>query len=117
MTPPCSTAPYLELLAKGNFFAMIAAVMFARWALPEPTFDPVLRNREDYALYLDITRRHPVVQHGTQVAAYRLHAGAMSAAAPAMLAGALRVLRREQPGLRGPAERAAYQQGVRFWTR
>jgi len=115
--PPRSAAPYLDLLAKGNYIAMIAAVMFPRWALAGAPFDPTLRNCEDYALYLRLARRHPVVQHDTQMPAYRLHAHAMSAAPPAMLAGALRVLRREWPGLRGPAERTAYRQGVRFWTR
>ena len=111
-----SGTPYHDLLARGNYIAMIAAVMFARWALPEPAFDPALRNCEDYDLYLRLARRHPVVQHGPQLAADRQHTGAMSAAAPALLAGALRVLRREAAGQRGPAERAAYRRGKRFWT-
>ena len=114
---PLSGVPYRDLLARGNYIAMIAAVMFARWALPEPAFDPALRNCEDYDLYLRLARRHPVVQHGSQLAAYRQHASAMSAVAPTMLAGALRVLRREEAGLRGPDERAACQEGERFWTR
>ena len=117
VAPPLSAAPYRDLLARGNFIAMIAAVMFARWVFDELRFDPSLRTCEDYALYLAVARRYPVVLHAAPVAAYRLHAGAMSAAAPAMLAGALRVLRRERPGLRDAAERAAYRRGERAWAR
>ena len=117
ITPPLSGTPYRDLLARGNYIGMIAAVMFPRWVFDEFNFDSSLRNCEDYALYLGLARRYPVVLHETPLAAYRLHTSAMSAAAPAMLAGALRVLRRERPALRDAAERAAFRQGERAWAR
>ncbi|NML67128.1 glycosyltransferase [Hymenobacter sp. RP-2-7] len=107
--------PYQALLSRGNYIAMIAAVMFTRWALAEFEYDPSLLNCEDYDLYLNITRHHPIVQHSQQLAAYRIHAAAMSASAQPMLAGALKVLGRQREHLRGPAELEAYYRGIHFW--
>lgn len=107
--------PYRALLGQGNFIAMIAAVMFTRWALQEFEYDTSLANCEDYDLYLHITRHHPIVQHHQPLAAYRIHTAAMSAAARPMLQGALKVLSRQRPHLRAPAERKAYYEGIHFW--
>lgn len=107
--------PYEALLSRGNFIAMIAAVMFARWAFGQARYDPSLANCEDYDLYLAIARHHPIVQHNQPLAAYRIHTAAMSAVALPMLHGALKVLRRQRPHLRGPAEIEAYYRGLHFW--
>ena len=107
--------PYQTLLSRGNFIAMIAAVMFNRWALQQAVYDTSLANCEDYDLYLAITRHHPIVQHNQQLAAYRIHTAAMSAVALPMLHGALKVLGRQRPHLRGPAEIEAYYRGIHFW--
>jgi glycosyltransferase involved in cell wall biosynthesis len=108
--------PYLSLLSRGNFIAMIAAVMFTRWSLQQAAYDASLVNCEDYDIYLQITRHHPIVQHNTQLAAYRIHAKAMSAEASPMLSGALKVLNRQRANLREPTEIEAYYRGVHFWN-
>jgi glycosyltransferase involved in cell wall biosynthesis/SAM-dependent methyltransferase len=108
--------PYNTLLSRGNFIAMIAAVMFTRWALQKAAYDVSLANCEDYDLYLQITRHYPIIQHNSQLAAYRIHATAMSAAASPMLSGALKVLNRQRANLREPAEIEAYYRGVHFWN-
>lgn len=108
--------PYLTLLSRGNFIAMIAAVMFTRWSLQKAAYDSSLVNCEDYDIYLQITRYHPIIQHNSQLAAYRIHATAMSADASPMLQGALKVLNRQRANLREPAEIEAYHRGVLFWT-
>jgi glycosyltransferase involved in cell wall biosynthesis len=110
-----SAHPYHALLSRGNFIAMIAAVMFTHWALQEFVYDTSLANCEDYDLYLSITRYHPIIQHSQQVAAYRIHTAAMSADARPMLDGALKVLNRQRNQLRGAAEIQAYYQGILFW--
>jgi glycosyltransferase involved in cell wall biosynthesis/SAM-dependent methyltransferase len=108
--------PYNTFLYRGNFVAMIAAVMFARWVFDKITFDISLANCEDYDLYLQITRHYPIVQHSHQIAAYRLHSAAMSAASGAMLSGALKVLNRQKQYLRNPDEIEAYYRGIHFWN-
>lgn len=108
--------PYAALLSRGNFIAMIAAVMFTRWSLQKAAYDTSLANCEDYDIYLQITRHHPIVQHNSQLAAYRIHATAMSAAAPPMLSGALKVLNRQRANLRDSVEIEAYYRGVHFWN-
>jgi glycosyltransferase involved in cell wall biosynthesis/SAM-dependent methyltransferase len=115
LLPPPSDQPFLDLLAKGNFIAMIATVMFARWVFYEVTFNTALARCEDYDLYLSITRHHAVQQHHALLAAYRIHGEAMSASIPRMLASALDVLRKHGATLQAPAEKAAFQQGLTFW--
>ncbi|MFC7671415.1 methyltransferase domain-containing protein [Hymenobacter humi] len=109
--------PYETLLSSGNYISMISAVLFARWVFSELLFDTSLANCEDYDLYLTITRQYPIVQHEHQLAAYRIHPAAMSAAIPRMLSGALIVLHRQKKKLRSPRELASFRQGEDFWTR
>jgi glycosyltransferase involved in cell wall biosynthesis len=108
--------PYLTLLSRGNYIAMIAAVMFTRWSLQQVAYDTSLANCEDYDIYLQLTRRYPIAQHDKQLAAYRIHASAMSAELSPMLSGALKVLNRQRAYLREPAEIEAYYRGVHFWN-
>jgi len=108
--------PYATLLSRGNFIAMIAAVMFTRWALQKAAYDTSLANCEDYDLYLQITRHHPIIQHNSQLAVYRIHPTAMSAEASPMLSGALKVLNRQRANLRGAVEIEAYYRGVHCWN-
>jgi glycosyltransferase involved in cell wall biosynthesis/SAM-dependent methyltransferase len=108
--------PYLSLLYRGNYLTMIATVMFTRWALQAVQYDTSLATCEDYDLYLNITRHHPIAQHSRQIAVYRIHNAAMSAAISPMLAGALKVLHRQREQLRSPAEIEAYYRGIHFWN-
>ncbi|TGD79632.1 glycosyltransferase [Hymenobacter wooponensis] len=116
ITPPVSPNPYYRLLSLGNYIAMISAVMFARWALKKFEFDVTLRNCEDYDIYLNITRHYPILQHGHQLAAYRIHRASMSTDTSQMLDGALKVLNQQRQNLRSPLEIEAYTRGVHCWT-
>jgi glycosyltransferase involved in cell wall biosynthesis len=115
--PALSLHPYHTLLSSGNYIAMIAAVMYARWIFDEIVFDTSLNTCEDYDLYLKITRRYPIVQHHHQIAAYRIHAFSMSASAPSMLLGTLKVLKRQKAELKGMEEVRLYETGVHFWIK
>jgi glycosyltransferase involved in cell wall biosynthesis/SAM-dependent methyltransferase len=108
--------PYNTFLFRGNFIAMIAAAMFARWVFDKITFDISLANCEDYDLFLKIARHYPCIQHNHQLAAYRMHSAAMSTASGAMLSGALKVLNRQKEYLRNPGEIEAYYRGIHFWN-
>jgi glycosyltransferase involved in cell wall biosynthesis len=110
-----SDNPYQELLSRGNFIAMIAAVMFARWVFQEFKFDTLLDNCEDYELYLNVARQHSIVQHNRQLAAYRSHRTTMLAEALPMLTSALQVLAQQRKQLRTQPELEAYYRGIHCW--
>jgi hypothetical protein len=90
---------------------MPATVMYRRAMLEAAGgFDPSFRHAEDYELYLRLTRRHPLVDHGAEVAEYRQHGDTLSRNAERMLAATLRVLRAHRPGPGATdAHRAAYR--------
>ncbi|OUJ71209.1 glycosyltransferase [Hymenobacter crusticola] len=113
---PIAENPYQTLLAQGNYIAMIAAVMFARWVFQEFVYDCSLTSCEDYDLYLKITKSYPVVQHQQQIANYRIHSAAMSTKIPTMLASALSVLSKQKEALQSKEEQQAYRTGTRFWN-
>lgn len=70
----------------------------------------------DYDLYLRLSREHPVVDHGTLVAAYRQHAESMSGDASRMLRETLTVMDRHRPDMEGDAATvAAWTDGRRDW--
>jgi glycosyltransferase involved in cell wall biosynthesis len=110
-----SVNPYQELLSRGNFIAMIAAVMFARRVFEKVLFDPLLDSCEDYEVYLNVARHHSIVQHNGQLAAYRSHRTTMLDEALPMLTSALEVLARQRPQLRGAPEMEAYYRGIHNW--
>lgn len=105
---------YLRML-ESNYIGMHATVMYRRWLFDTYQYDRTLRSCEDYDLYLNITRDHPVLHHTHQIAAYRMHTTNMSGNTPVMLEMALQVLRRQEPKLRNQAEKRSYQKGLRFW--
>ncbi|UOQ81423.1 glycosyltransferase family 2 protein [Hymenobacter sp. 5414T-23] len=107
--------PYYRLLSLGNYIGMISAVMFTRWALSAFHFDTSLRNCEDYDLYLNLTRRYPIVQHQHSIAAYRIHRASMSADIDKMLIGVQKVLDRQRTNLRSPLEIEGYSRGMHCW--
>jgi glycosyltransferase involved in cell wall biosynthesis len=105
---------YCRLLER-NYIGMPAAAMYPRWVLEEFQFNPALHPCEDYGLSLEIARKYPVVHHTAKVAGYRVHLSSMSSNVPAMLAGVLRVLKKQKPHLRTNAEIAAYKKGQKIW--
>ena len=85
-------------LVRRCWIAMPATVMYRRHVLIAVNgFDPRFRHAEDYDLYLRIARRFPIVDHYTEVAEYRQHAGTLSRNADRMLAATLAVLAPHRP--------------------
>ncbi|WP_375416289.1 glycosyltransferase family 2 protein [uncultured Hymenobacter sp.] len=106
---------HYEHLLRGNYIGMPAAVMYQRWVFDIFRYDPTLKVCEDYDLYLQIARAHPVAHHTQRVAAYRLHGTNMSSNIPLMLRKTLAVLKRQQPHLQTSSERQAFTQGQTIW--
>ena len=105
---------YLHML-QGNYIGMHATVMYRRWVFKEFLFDIALRSCEDYDLYLNITRKYPVVHHTEKIAAYRIHSANMSGNIPMMLSTTLKVLDRQKDKLQTLSERSAYKNGHNVW--
>jgi glycosyltransferase involved in cell wall biosynthesis len=88
---------HLELLRR-NVIWMPGAAMFRRAALIEVGgFAAGFDGAADYELYLRLTERWPVYDHGQVVAAYRSHGSNMSGNASRMLRETLVVMRRHKP--------------------
>lgn len=104
---------YLHLLNK-NYIGMIAAVMFRRCVFDEFLYDESLKNCEDYDLYLNISRKYPVMHHPAKMAVYRFHSSNMSGNIPAMLKGVLKVLKKQKYFLKNADEKRAYLKGIMF---
>jgi len=98
-------------LVRRCWIAMPATVIYRRRVLiAVGGFDPRFRQAEDYDLYLRIARRFPIVDHYTEVAEYRQHAGTLSRNADRMLAATLAVLAPHRPGAAAsPAVRSAWR--------
>lgn len=105
---------YLNLL-EGNYIGMHATVMYRRWVFEEFAYDTSLKACEDYDLYLNITRKYPVLHHTQKIAAYRLHTTNMSGNIPFMLATALHVLDRQHKHLHTAVENDAFKKGHAIW--
>lgn len=105
---------YLRML-ECNYIGMHATVMYRRWLFDTYQYDRSLKSCEDYDLYLNITRDHPVLHHTHQIAAYRMHSTNMSGNTPVMLEAAVTALARHEKGLRNEAEKRAYRKGLKFW--
>jgi glycosyltransferase involved in cell wall biosynthesis len=109
--PPRLEGDHYTSLVRRCWIVMPATVMYRRAVLEAAGgFDATFRHAEDYELYLRLTRRHPIVDHGTEVAEYRQHGDTLSRNAERMLAATLRVLRAHRPGPGATADhRAAYR--------
>lgn len=105
---------HYEALLRDNFLWMPAMTAFRRAALDEVgVFDGRVNPTADYDMYLRVSRRFPVVSHDQIVADYRSHGGNMSADPIVMLEGTLRVLRAQEPHVRGDARLLqAYRDGL-----
>ena len=106
---------YIEFL-QGNYVGVPAAVMYHRWVLDEIKFNLNAPDScGDYDLYLNITRKYPVLHHQTKIAAYRIHNTSMSSNSPMMLASVLKVLKMQEGNLKTKKEKDAYQFGFQVW--
>ncbi len=108
-------AKHYQQLLQGNYIGMHATVTYRRWVFDEFLFDVNLRACEDYDLYLNVARKHPVAHHEGNIAAYRLHSTNMSGNIQLMLSSVLKVLDRQQPNLKTAAEEAAFKRGHEVW--
>ena len=95
---------------------MHAAVLFRKKFFDEFKYNTSLRAAEDYDIMLHLTQRYPIHVHGAVIAAYRQHANNMSRDIPLMLSMVLTVLKRREPSLKTPEEKAAYLSGINFWN-
>lgn len=109
--------PYEDLLSRGNFIGVPAAVLYRAWAFEKVLFDVSLKACEDFDVYLKLARSYPVAHHTELVAAYRLAGTNMSSDTVMMLTQALKVLQRQKSVLRNKAERVAYRKGIHFWKK
>lgn len=81
---------YLMLL-QGNFIGCPATVMYRRSMLEAlGGFDVSMKSVEDYKVYLELAREHPIVNHQELIAEYRTHGTSMSNNPGRMLEYAIR---------------------------
>ncbi len=105
--------PYLSLLRR-NSIRNPAIVMFRRRVLDQAGgFDSRVDACADYAIYLRISRDHPVAFHSAVVAEYRKHGHNMSNDAALMLRQLQLVMREQRPHLVTPARQNAHRAGCR----
>ena len=105
---------YMQFL-KGNYIGMHAAVLYRHWVLDEFKFDPALTGCEDYDLFLRISRKYPVFDHATPIAAYRRHANNTTANTSMMLHSALAVLNRQKNSVKTSEEEQCLMKGKGNW--
>ncbi len=108
-------ADHYRQMLQGNYIGMHATVMYQRWVFDEFRYDINLKACEDYDLYLNITRKYPVLHHANSIAAYRIHTTNMSGNKPMMLATTLLVLDRQVKSLRTSEEKGAHLNGHKVW--
>ncbi len=107
---------YVELLRRGNYIGMHAAVMYRRSVFDSVgAFDTSVKACEDYDLYLRIARVFSVCGHREVVAEYRQHSSNMSHDSALMLKASLAVLRSQRAYVKRDRRNAeALKTGVRF---
>ena len=107
---------HFQRMLQGNYIGMHGTVLYQRWAFEKVQYDTTLKACEDYDVYLNLSREHPVLHHTKTIAAYRFHSQNMSGNIPLMLDTVLDVLRRQQPFLRTREEQVAFNKGLQNWS-
>jgi len=111
---PATDDLYAEWLLR-NFVWTPGAAMFRREPMMRMGGFPAnLGPASDYAVYLEMARRHAVVFDKRDAVLYRQHESNMSRDSVRMLKATLAVLRRERKRL-PPGYRLQYQRGRRAW--
>jgi glycosyltransferase involved in cell wall biosynthesis len=109
---------YFLMLLEGNPIASPGAAMIRRDALNETRlWNLSFRQAEDYLLYLQLARRHKLVQHSECVLEYRIHGNNTSQDKEGMLTATLAVLDlfEKETSLSG-SERRRLRHGRRRWV-
>ncbi|MCH6234050.1 glycosyltransferase [Cognataquiflexum rubidum] len=107
------SANHYEHFLKGNYIGMHATVMYRKFVFGEFQFDESLKACEDYDMYLNISRKYPVLQVPKILALYRKHENNMSANSDLMLRSAVEVLSRQKEKLASQSEILAYRIGLK----
>lgn len=110
------TSDHYRHFLQGNYVGMHGTVLYRRWVFDEFQFDTRLKACEDYDLYLNVSRKYPVIHHPEALACYRMHASNMSGNATLMLSSALTVLTRQETQVASVAEKDALQEGIKGWV-
>jgi glycosyltransferase involved in cell wall biosynthesis len=104
---------YLRLL-EGCYIWSGSSVVYKRSAIEGVGgFNETLDAGDDYELYLNIARRHPIFCHGTVVTEYRRHGSNTTRDAALVLRSELRVLRGQRANLTSRQDRVARRAGMR----
>jgi glycosyltransferase involved in cell wall biosynthesis len=112
---PTVRCGHYAALLRTNLLWMPAMAIFRRDPLVAAGgFEDGFDGAADYDIYLRIARDHAIHDHGQLVAAYRKHAGSMSASASRMLNDTLTVMLRNRPQL-DPSLLAAWEEGYTGW--
>ena len=106
---------HYKRLLQSNYIGMHAAVLFQRWVFSSFRYDENLRSCEDYDLYLNITRHHPVLHHSAFIATYYFHSSGLSHNYKTMMRSVTTVVKKQAPFLRSHDEREAYEKGLQQW--
>lgn len=112
---PVEKDHYLNLL-QGNYIGMHGTVLYRRWVFDHFKYDTTLKACEDYNLYLEVSRKYPVVHHPHIIAYYLIHGNNMSADRNFMLQTVLEVLERQRSKIKNDEERNALERGRQVWT-
>jgi glycosyltransferase involved in cell wall biosynthesis len=111
--PLVSQDHYVHLL-QDCFIWSGSSVVYRRSAIEAVGgFNEALEAGDDYELYLNVARRHPVFCHGTVVTEYRRHGSNTTRDAGLVLTSELEVLRGQEANLRDERDRAAWRAGLR----
>ena len=105
---------YVHLL-QSNYIGMHATVMFQRWVFDMFRYDETLKACEDYDLYLNIARMHPVLHHQHFIATYYFHSSGLSHNYQSMMDAITAVMKKQAPYIRSAEEQRAYSKGLEQW--
>lgn len=107
---------YLELL-KGNRIGMLGNVMYRRELFFSFHFETSLRNCEDYALNLDISRYYPLHTYTTRIIAYRQHKSNKSGNNERMLEAIRKILHAHGEAAKDQETKKAVNAGLEIWRK
>lgn len=111
---PLVTQDHYHRLLEDCYIWSGSSVVYARSAIEAVGgFNENLDAGDDYELYLNIARRHPIFCHETVVTEYRRHGSNTTRDAALVLKSELQVLRGQRTNLTSRRDRAARRAGMR----
>lgn len=111
---PLVTQDHYIRLLEDCFIWSGSSVVYRREAIEAVGgFNERLDAGDDYELYLDVARRHPIFCHAEVVTEYRRHGSNTTRDARLVLTSELQVLEGQEGSLRDARDRAAWRSGLR----